>query len=196
MECPDFQNRFAALENRIPAINDSVQNIKTALNQSNRLIEAILLRKAALKDTNDSTRITDSIHLTNSIDLLQQSIQKDNEILANIAAPLMEYNRMKFFKERSEYIKRTIGKHWNYYSPNQAGGWETLFGWIITALAIMLGAPFWFDMLSKLISLRSTGTKIDPGDNSQPNPQPVVASTQTGIQTPSSNNNADQEAVG
>lgn len=29
-------------------------------------------------------------------------------------------------------------------------------GWLITALAIMLGAPFWFDLLSKLMQLRST----------------------------------------
>src|SRR6266851_419790 len=29
-------------------------------------------------------------------------------------------------------------------------------GWILTALAISLGAPFWFDMLSKFITVRST----------------------------------------
>lgn len=29
-------------------------------------------------------------------------------------------------------------------------------GWILTALAISLGAPFWFDMLNKLIVIRST----------------------------------------
>ena len=31
-----------------------------------------------------------------------------------------------------------------------------LFGWLLTALAISLGAPFWFDMLNKLIVVRST----------------------------------------
>jgi hypothetical protein len=30
------------------------------------------------------------------------------------------------------------------------------FGWLLTALAISLGAPFWFDMLNKLIVVRST----------------------------------------
>ena len=39
-------------------------------------------------------------------------------------------------------------------------GWiSKLVGWIITALAVSLGAPFWFDMLNKLNSLRSTGIK-------------------------------------
>jgi hypothetical protein len=34
-----------------------------------------------------------------------------------------------------------------------------LAGWITTALLVMLGAPFWFDVLSKLVSLRGAGQK-------------------------------------
>ena len=33
---------------------------------------------------------------------------------------------------------------------------EPLVGWIITALAAMLGAPFWFDILNKVMVVRST----------------------------------------
>ena len=32
-----------------------------------------------------------------------------------------------------------------------------LGGWVLTALAISLGAPFWFDLLNKLINIRSAG---------------------------------------
>jgi hypothetical protein len=32
-------------------------------------------------------------------------------------------------------------------------------GWILTALALSLGAPFWFDMLNKFINLRGAGDK-------------------------------------
>jgi hypothetical protein len=34
-----------------------------------------------------------------------------------------------------------------------------LLGWIVTAFAVSFGAPFWFDALSKLGSLRSAGSK-------------------------------------
>lgn len=34
-----------------------------------------------------------------------------------------------------------------------------ILGFILTALAISLGAPFWFDLLNKLVSLRAAGTK-------------------------------------
>lgn len=43
-------------------------------------------------------------------------------------------------------------------------GWFRVFaGWLVTALAVMLGAPFWFDTLNKLMVIRST---IKPKDKS------------------------------
>lgn len=41
-------------------------------------------------------------------------------------------------------------------------GWFRVFaGWLVTALAVMLGAPFWFDTLNKMMVIRST---IKPKD--------------------------------
>ena len=34
--------------------------------------------------------------------------------------------------------------------------WRSIPGWILTALAITLGAPFWFDILNKIMVIRST----------------------------------------
>lgn len=39
-------------------------------------------------------------------------------------------------------------------------------GWAITALAVSIGAPMWFDILSKLLSLRAAGAK--PATNEAP----------------------------
>jgi len=41
---------------------------------------------------------------------------------------------------------------------------EALLGWFITALAISLGAPFWFDLLNKLMKLRSSVTSDTDDD--------------------------------
>ena len=43
------------------------------------------------------------------------------------------------------------------------GIWS-LLGWLITAFAVSLGAPFWFDMLNKFIVIRST---VKPHEKSQ-----------------------------
>ncbi|HMQ64382.1 MAG TPA: hypothetical protein PKE06_27105 [Flavilitoribacter sp.] len=48
-------------------------------------------------------------------------------------------------------------KAWRFYIYK-------LFGWIVTALAVSLGAPFWFDMLQKVIRIRNAGNKPDEGE--------------------------------
>ena len=42
-------------------------------------------------------------------------------------------------------------------APAWASPWVTaILGWLITALAVSLGAPFWFDLLNKVMVIRST----------------------------------------
>ncbi|MGY3054165.1 hypothetical protein ACVWYG_002368 [Pedobacter sp. UYEF25] len=195
MKCPDFKNRLARLAQQLSTTNTDIFNVKKALSQSSSLLEAISSEKASLKiSTNDSDQIASFSRLSNSSDSIRLSIQKNKKALEKISAPLLEYNRISFLKERSEYIKQKVGDKWFLYSPNQSGGWETFFGWIITALAIMLGAPFWFDLLSKLISLRGTGTKINAAQSSNQTPSSGDAASTT--KNPSPNPNSELEAVG
>lgn len=48
-----------------------------------------------------------------------------------------------------------------------AGVWflvAKLAGWFVTGLALSLGAPFWFDVLSKFVTIRGAGVKPDRQD--------------------------------
>jgi hypothetical protein len=61
---------------------------------------------------------------------------------------------------------------WPGWHFSETGGWWTQLywhgvGWLLTALAISLGAPFWFDMLNKLIVVRST---VKPKEKSPDEP--------------------------
>ncbi|GAA0463622.1 hypothetical protein Ade02nite_30420 [Paractinoplanes deccanensis] len=53
---------------------------------------------------------------------------------------------------------------WEHAAHWSSVGWTAshVAGWLVTALLLMLGAPFWFDLLSRLVSLRSTGAKPPP----------------------------------
>lgn len=43
-------------------------------------------------------------------------------------------------------------------------------GWLATIIAVMLGAPFWFDLLNKIANIRGTGSKPPPtSDSANPN---------------------------
>ena len=45
------------------------------------------------------------------------------------------------------------------WGKGAAGVAGTILGWAATGLLVMLGAPFWFDVLGRLVSLRGTGPK-------------------------------------
>ncbi|HWI89825.1 MAG TPA: hypothetical protein VNT20_01065 [Flavisolibacter sp.] len=127
---------------------------------------------------------------------LEREIVKDSTQLVQYSQdPLLkEYERIKAFKARCEFIKASIGKKWFVFAPGQAGNWETLFGWLITALAVMLGAPFWFDLLSKLVKIRGAGTKVEGSDPNEKTTDP--ATTQTAPMNVTVNSNSGEEAVG
>jgi len=58
-------------------------------------------------------------------------------------------------KER-DLLGQLIGWHrdWKW-------SWLTPLGWLLTVLAISMGAPFWFDMLNKIMNIRFAGKSPD-----------------------------------
>jgi hypothetical protein len=48
-------------------------------------------------------------------------------------------------------LKDNTGQDW----------FERVFGWLLTVLALSLGAPFWFDLLNKFVNIRSNGKSPD-----------------------------------
>jgi hypothetical protein len=79
--------------------------------------------------------------------------------------------KMTLINEEVKKMQVPIG--WTKESPDMLGWtkkpfdiwntlWQTLIkavGLFLTGLAVSLGAPFWFDMLNKIINLRSAGAK-------------------------------------
>jgi hypothetical protein len=71
---------------------------------------------------------------------------------------------------RDELASLTLPIGWSAGLPLHTGGlsgiapidvktvdwWATIGGWLITAFAATLGAPFWFDVLNKIMVIRST----------------------------------------
>jgi hypothetical protein len=69
-----------------------------------------------------------------------------------------------------------VGRDYSLKSPSQM--WTATrahgLGWLITALAVSLGAPFWFDMLNKIMVVRSTVKPSEKsGDEASKDPKPA-----------------------
>ncbi len=77
--------------------------------------------------------------------------------------------------QRIEYIRSPLGLGW--YLPDSGEhafpSWlSKLLGWVLTAVAITMGAPFWFDLLRLLLGMRRSG-----GAGSPPMPPDAVGPT-------------------
>lgn len=103
--------------------------------------------------------------------IVEQAIQftkdhPDETALIDSARSLLE----KEINQQNEGLKQTLGIGWYWSSVKkeweQNAGWfmvswvlSKVLGWIISAYAITIGAPFWFDLLKKIIQVRNAGVK-------------------------------------
>ena len=61
--------------------------------------------------------------------------------------------------EALEELRLPVGWPEPPFHASHDGGWwvSHVIGWLLTGALLMLGAPFWFDLLSRLVSLRNSG---------------------------------------
>lgn len=176
-----------------------VQNAANFLKQNQELGTQLQLQREKGRDTSAATKASfdsaqntfDSLNARSKtlVDSAQKLISNDinnvNELLALGWKQSKTHRSWKLF-----WVIDTKG--FLCLKCNHQNG-TAVIGWILTALAISLGAPFWFDLLNKLMKVRGSGIKIQTQDNAN-----VVAITPAGTApvTVSVNSNAGEEAVG
>jgi hypothetical protein len=154
----DDKKRSCVFESNI----DSLQN-------KIRMIESSLI---TIDSCDKTQKIRDSLLLANITAEYKVKLEKDTSLgsaraLAKSNLKTLHGDSLAIFKDsikkmntlcdRCPVIRQSRSFQ---YSPNQRGGVETILGWLITALALTLGAPFWFDLLSKLVSIRGANNKL------------------------------------
>jgi len=159
---------------------DSLLAIKKQLNEDMdkaddilgfHLPDSILVSKIAPADV-DSVRK----HLASNQRILGGAtsylINFKNEYTALQAA---KYYSLKFYTKDCAKLKRNAGDVVSstagtyVYQDKRAYFWDHFWGYLLTALAVSLGATFWFDTLNKLVKLRSSVQS----DGSTPPPAPT-----------------------
>ncbi len=95
----------------------------------------------------DSCKICDSLYTE-----LSCCADKDSALAKKLRSEIEKYNKAYNCKG----------------NPYQDKKYRFL-GWLLTALAISLGAPFWFDLLNRFIALRNAGKKPDDDKTTENN---------------------------
>ncbi|MEL6391161.1 MAG: hypothetical protein AAFY36_03000 [Bacteroidota bacterium] len=83
----------------------------------------------------------------------------EEELEARRAATVQQLN---LIRDELELISSPLGLGWEGIDVRSMSIMELitkLLGFILTALAISLGAPFWFDLLRKIVNIRGAGGK-------------------------------------
>jgi hypothetical protein len=104
----------------------------------------------------------DSVTTIGQYDLLVER----NDSLINAASTMVEsdINKVDNLLGMGWEHKKSLKKcEFPYKLKGKVFSFSVLLGWIITGIAISMGAPFWFDLLSKLMKLKGNG---DLPDNS------------------------------
>lgn len=124
-----------------------------------------------LKSLEDSTVRSMLTEVRSSINQLQdlklpigwdQFIKKADEQKKMQAPSAPGEKESKTDKTFGDYVRDFLELLYSTGCLFLAGLRENLMGWLITILAVSLGAPFWYDMLNKLVDLRSAGKKPAP----------------------------------
>ncbi len=110
----------------------------------------VLLDENTRKYNNKCT-IYLAVHKSVNVEIIKEIIPKKiSQNQLNMGIPI----------KPGKYKRRYV------FATNGFLNFTNLWGYLLTALAISLGSPFWFDLLNKLIKLRSSVAK--PTQSSQP----------------------------
>ena len=92
-----------------------------------------------------------------SIRIVEQLWQDDalRAAIAAAAEQAVANGDLSSVDERTQLRGFPIG----YPDPFPSITFQMIVGWLLTIAAISLGAPFWFDLLSKISHLRASGTR-------------------------------------
>ena len=99
--------------------------------------------------------------LSRDPDTASKLVLEANKVVEAGQAPAsLKDEAVTVLAENLEVLKSPLGVGWE--DVDIAGlsplDWlAKVFGWIVTAMAISLGAPFWFDLLKKMVNIRSSG---------------------------------------
>ena len=131
--------------------------VTLALNADTFHIVQKINKDAALRSR--SNQVTAKIVAENK----EPSLNQINSYLDNITMPLGWYT-MEQFKNQVNPRYPAKSKLWDWVF----GIIRLIFGWLLSAGAIAMGAPFWFDVLGKFINVRNAGQVPESKSNDKP----------------------------
>jgi hypothetical protein len=112
--------------------------------ENNKFLAHYSKNELLASDSLRNIKWNDSLKLANYLE-----IKSKRDTLFNQANSLI--------KNDINNVHHSLGLGWEEFDNSSVLNiFYSLIGWMVTALALSLGAPFWFDLLNKLMKLRGS----------------------------------------
>ena len=173
----DSADNWIIFEKRLEAwFNETMDRAKGWYNRKLKIITFFVGLAVAIMFNVDTIHIYDLLQKNASVreELLQiasdyVSNQKQDGDGINNKVPGISQQLGNLLTEQTAPKSQLLGIGWGENNLKECQSFPhclllKMLGWLITALAISLGAPFWFDLLNKLIHLRGTGGNPEKRD--------------------------------
>ncbi|NMG06172.1 hypothetical protein [Brasilonema sp. UFV-L1] len=125
--------------------------------------DTFFVLKRLSQDSAIRSAITQSAIQQNIIDN-ENARNQFKELLGNASVPIGWQN----ISQQFEPLRTSRGNSLNNWLLRIWLVFKIFFGWIVSGLAIAMGAPFWFDILNKVINVRNSGPKPTKYTKDQP----------------------------
>lgn len=102
--------------------------------------------------------------------LAQEFVEREGQTptVSNPKLNQVREDLLDYANQEVSYLKDPLGLGWDNFDTSQADWYDwmkKILGWLVTALAISLGAPFWFDLLKKFVNIKAAGKEGNPAVN-------------------------------
>lgn len=137
--------------------NDAMESVSSWYKQKTQVIVLLLALIVSVGFNADTLMITNNLYADAA--LRAQVAAMAEEAIRQPVSPESEpsLEKIKQYQEKLLEVQLPLG--W-YETPKGIGDWVMkVLGLLLTTIAVSLGAPFWFDLLNKFVSLRPTGKK-------------------------------------
>ncbi|MCL6294866.1 hypothetical protein [Jejuia spongiicola] len=169
-----FQEVRDSLINVAKVINDDIYSAQNIIGTNWKIPEQLSVVNSLDSLKKDAVRFDYPLKVikkTYLFGLFKKCDTIDVYLEANKSADTIHLKNAILPVTKEDFDKREIPVNSAYYKLSYVffskGFYKNLWGYILTALAISLGSPFWFDVLNKLIKLRSSLQHEKPNPKKQ-----------------------------
>ena len=128
------------------------------------------LRAAAVQEA--AKRVDDAAKTAPAAPAPASAAPAPSALVASEPTPELDAATADLVKAQKDVANLSIPLGWSaadlkmFQPPQSSDAWLLVWnvilliaGWLITALAVSMGSPFWFDLLQRLINIRNSGPK-------------------------------------